>query len=115
MSKISFKKKHPILFETFRVTIALFSLTAVFTPIAMFAGNTEKTNIHSGKQIKTFEKVLGLKLEQPYIYKVIKTRYNVNFNQCIYTLEGLDLQNSEYYKCKKIANTIKKEFKNLSL
>ncbi len=116
MSKMKkFKKKHPKFYETLKVISALFGLTAFFVPVSMFADSYKVANIHSSGQINTFQKLLKIKDKSPIIYNAISNNYKIDFRYCISKLEGLDLHDSGYFECKKIANAIKKEFDNLDL
>lgn len=116
MSKFkNFKKKHPSLYEGIRVTFALSFLGSVLTPMFMYADANKTTNIHSLNQIGTFEKVLKIKKKSPTIYKAISSNYKIDFEYCINKLEGLDFHDSEYFKCKKIANAIQRELDSLDL
>ena len=102
-----FKNKNPKIYEFFKVASALSILGGVVAPTFMWAENNKVTNIHSAQQIEAFHDLEELKQRSPLLYKALQTEFNVNIENCISELEVLDMHNSNYYKCKKIANKVK--------
>jgi hypothetical protein len=101
-----FKKKNPKIYESIKLITSLSILGGVLMPTFMWADSNKLTNIHSARQIEAFESFEKLRESKPTVYKVLQKQYEVNTKYCINQLKDLDMHNSNYYECKKIANKL---------